>query len=343
MSTTIPAGGAVIDTGARFFTGASGKWAGEQFVRAAAAGQALSPAALRTLEVLRDEEWKTFDNELILGFQERLTAVADLIGAGLTKTITNGLAKTVLEYDKVGDMDPAIVSLDGVTRSENDRLLYERHGLPLPITHKDFYLNLRALLASRTGTEPLDTTYVRVAGRKCAEMSEEMLLNGSKQFGGLPIYGYTTHPDRNTVAFGTGGNWAQVAKTGQQILDDVTSMIALADGDGFHGPYWLYVGGIAASLKLAQDFKSESDKTIRQRLLELEQISAIKTVDMLADNNVLLVQATSDVVQWVIGEPLQTVQWDVHGGFQINFKAFQIGVPLIRSDVDEGSGIVHMS
>jgi hypothetical protein len=43
-------------------------------------------------------------------------------------------------------------------------------------------------------------------------------------------------------------------------------------------------------------------------------------------------QDTVDVAAWVQGEPLQTVQWDEYGGFEINFKAFAIGVPLIRTD-----------
>jgi hypothetical protein len=37
------------------------------------------------------------------------------------------------------------------------------------------------------------------------------------------------------------------------------------------------------------------------------------------------------------------VQWDIHGGFQINFKAFTIQVPLIRADAQGRSGIVHMA
>jgi hypothetical protein len=43
-----------------------------------------------------------------------------------------------------------------------------------------------------------------------------------------------------------------------------------------------------------------------------------------------------DVAAWVKGESLQTVQWDEYGGFKINFKAFAIGVPLIRSDARVG-------
>ena len=59
--------------------------------------------------------------------------------------------------------------------------------------------------------------------------------------------------------------------------------------------------------------------------------------------NVIMKQNTPDVASWVNGEALQTVQWDELGGFKINFKAFAIGVPLIRSDMAGRSGVVHLS
>jgi hypothetical protein len=58
---------------------------------------------------------------------------------------------------------------------------------------------------------------------------------------------------------------------------------------------------------------------------------------------VIVVQASQDVVCWVEGEPLQTVQWDEAGGFDLNFKAWQIAVPLIRSDAAGRSGVCHIS
>lgn len=334
---------AVIDTGRTFFSGSTGKWAGEQFMRAFQSGEPMSPAQLRTNAILRNEEWVALDTDVVEGAQERLRGVADLLAAGLSTTIPNGLGKTVLQYDKAGDMDPAIVSLDGITRSENDRIEYGRAGLPLPITHKDFFLNLRALEASRNGSEPMDTTYARVSGRKVGEAVEDMLFNGGKTFGGLTVYGYTTHPDRNTSGFGSGGNWSQAGKTGAQILADIFTGISALETDGHFGPYWLYYGGTAPGLKLAEDYKAESDSTILERLQATGRLSLIGTSTMLAADNVLMIQPSSDVVKMILGEPLQTVQWDVHGGFQINYKAFTIQVPLIRSDIDGNSGIFHMS
>jgi hypothetical protein len=330
-------------TGVRGFM-ANGNWAAQRFFAEAKLKgiKALSPGTLRTNEVLTRDEWKVFDNEIIAEAEIRLRAVADLISLGLTKNIPNGLAKTVLEYQTIGDMDDAIVSLDGVTRSMNDRPEFGEAGIPLPITHKDFYINLRTLLASRTSGEPLDTTYVRIAGRKVAEATENMLFNGGPTFGGLPIYGYTTHPDRMISGFSGGIGWNNAAKTGAQIATDVGTMLTAFESQNMPGPYGIYVGS-GGSLKMQEDYKTESDRTIRERVLAFDNISFLRVVDKLAPGSVVMVQLTPDVVQLVQGEPVQTVQWDVHGGFQINFKVMAIMVPLIRATSDGQVGVYHMS
>ena len=332
---------AAISVGQQFWSGSSGKWAGEMLLKAMESGGQMSPAALRTLSTLRKDEWKAFDEALIEEATIRLVGVADLIGAGLVKTVANGLGKTVFEYERVSDMDAATVSLDGTSMGESDRVTFSIDTMPLPITHKDFFINLRTLMASRERGEPLDTTQVRLAGRLVAESIESQLFTGGNVYGGKTIYGYTTHTDRNTASFGA-GTWSASARTGAEVLTDVLTMLSAAETDRMYGPYWLYVSR-NMSTKFSEDFKANSDKTIMQRIMQVSGIQAVRVADQLTADNVVLVQATPDVVTLVEGEPLQTVQWDVQGGFHINFKAFTIQVPLIRSDKAGRSGIVHMS
>lgn len=334
--------GVHVESGTHLLKRSGGKWAAEQMLRAAKEGRDLTPSVLRTLDTLRAEEWRYFDDALVSESLIALRGVGDLISRGLTRPVANSMGKTVFSYEKLGFMDPASVSMDGVSRTENDRLEFELANLPLPITHKDFYLNLRTLVASRQRGESLDTTSIRTAGRMVSEMAEQMLFQGGKVFGGMPIYGYITVPTRNTMSFGTGGNWNLVGKTGDQYLTDLLAMIGLAQGDRMYGPYILYIPR-DVSVRLDADFKANTSDTIRQRLLKVEGLEGIQVVDQLPSGNVVLVTMTSDTVVWVQGETLQTVQWDVEGGFHINFKAFQIGVPLVRSDFEGRSGIVHMS
>lgn len=321
-----------------------GRWATEQLKKAALEGRALSASALRTLDTLRHEEWKYFDDALVEEAAIRLVGVGDLIAAGLTRNVPNALGKMVFGYEKVGNMDPAQTSLDGLGQTDNDRQEFDLAQLPLPITHKDFFINLRTLAASRERGESLDTTQVRTAGRVVAEQLEKMLFQGGPSFGGLAIYGYMTHPDRNVAGFDSTKNWGDATKSGASYLNDVLTMKAGLIGDRMYGPYTIYVPA-NADVQLDRDYDTTSAAriTIRARLLQVAGVGAIKVADQLPSANVVMKQDTVDVAAWVNGETLQTVQWDEAGGFKVNFKAFAIGVPLIRSDASGRSGVFHMS
>lgn len=334
---------ASVDNGRTFVRSAGGRWAAERMLNAMKQGRMPCAADLRTADTLRKDEWIHFDSAVVEEAHVRLRAWADVIAAGLTIPIPNSMGKTMYEYDKVSDMDPAQTSLDGITRTDNDRQEFELDGVPLPITHKDFRIHLRTLAASRSeGGEPLDTMQSRTSARLVAERLESTLLNGaSKQFGGRPIFGYTNHPAKNNVPFGTNGAWTAAAKTGENILADVLSMISVLNQDRMFGPYWLYVP-TTYGVKILEDFKTNSDKTIRQRIEEIPEIAHVTVVDQLTNHNVLLVQGTRDVVAIAQGEPIQTIQWDIEGGMAMEFKVMTIAVPVVRSDFSGRSGIAHM-
>lgn len=347
--------GAKLESGGSFWRG--GGWATKQILRQLNQNphQLITAQALRICAddtddfraadgVLQRDEWIFFDDAIQTEVARRLTVVADIIAAGNTINVPGALGKTLLEYEKTGDLHDAIVSMDGMTRDQFDILGFTSGNLPLPIVHKDFFFNIRTLIASRNTGEAIDTTHARVAGRKVAEKVEDMTVNGGPQFGSSPIYGLLTHPDRVSVNYQGGGNiaWNNAGKTGENILTDVQYLIQQLNNNSMYGPYILYVSR-DSSVGLGSDFKAASDKSIRTRLLELDGLQAIKTSDFLPATTVVLVQMTADVVQIVNGEEFQTVQWEVGGGMGINMKAFAIQVPLVRSGptVDQ-SGIAHM-
>lgn len=322
----------------------SGRWATQQFKAAQMAGRALTAKCLRTLDTLRHEEWKYFDDALVEEALIRLVGVSDLIGRGLVKPVPNSLGKMVFAYEKVDFMDPATVSLDGLSRTANDRQEFSLNQSPLPIIHKDFFLNLRVLEASRQKGESLDTTQVRTAGRVVAEKAEQMLFQGGPTFGGMPIYGYTTFPDRIQDSFDGGKTWDDPTKAGTSYLADIINAISQLSAQRQYGPFVVYVPTLAGVL-IENDFNpGTSDiRTIRQRILATTQISDVRVADQMPAGQVIFAQMTADNVVWVSGEPLQTVQWDEGGGFTINFKAFQIGAPLLRSDAAGRCGIFNFA
>lgn len=295
--------------------------------------------ALRTQDVLRRDEWKLFDDVIIDVARKRLTAVGDLMSRGLTLPIPNALGVTKIEWEQASDLTDAEVSMGGITDAQRDRQTFALKSIPLPIIHKDFQINIRALEASRTLGQPLDTTQAAVAARIVSEKIETILFNGSLVAGtGNTIPGYTTHADRITGSLGT----AWTTETGENILADVLAMLTAAAEKNMYGPFIIYIP-VGAFVNMGNDFKSDSDKSIMARVLETPGIEAIQPSSDLAASEVVMVQMTSDVVDMIEGIQPTMVTWESHGGMMLNFKVLAIMVPRIKSDKAGQSGVIHYS
>lgn len=290
---------------------------------------------------LRKDEWKRYDTAILKVVQERLLGAQDLISRGLIYT-TDGLGTTVLEYEDMSDVEGAQISMDASTRGKKDRLEFGINYLPLPIIHKDYQLNARVLAASRKTGSALDTTMAELAGRKVAEMVEQILFLGTSTYthGGGTIYGYLDFPSRlqQTLV----AHWDDSAATGQTILEDVLAMKQKSIASRYYGPWVIYIP-TNFEVALDEDFKAGSDKSVRTRLLEVSGISDIRVADKLTADNVVMVQMTSDVIRLVQGLSVQTVEWSVEGGMITNYKVMTIMVPQPRADQEGHCGIIHGS
>jgi hypothetical protein len=82
--------------------------------------------------------------------------------------------------------------------------------------------------------------------------------------------------------------------------------------------------------------------------MQIKGILDVRTLDFLqflpgTPYTMLLVQFTPDVVRVVIGLDITTMQWETHGGMQMNFKVMCIMVPQLRADMNGNTGVVHGS
>lgn len=316
---------------------AGGKAFGNVAQRLLASGMNVN--ALRTNDTLRYDEWKNYDEAVVKAYQKRLVGIADLRSRGLVYNIADGLGTTVLQFEDQSDITDANMSMDGITRGDNDRPEYSMKYLPLPIIHKDFQINVRALTASRKGNSPLDTTMAELAALKVAQKQEKLLFQGSSSyaFGGGTIYGYIDFPNRNLE---TTVNWTSAV--GADILGDVLSMKEKLQNDMCFGPYVIYVP-TTVDTHLDDDFKANSDLTIRQRLLQVAGIADVKVSDFLATQNIIMVQMDSQTVRLVEGLPLTNVEWQIEGNMIFKFKVMTIAVPQLRADQAGNCGICHGS
>lgn len=301
-------------------------------------------AAANPLQVnstLRPYEWRQLDQVVQQIAMSRLGGVQDLISAGLTYNLGNAMGTTVLEYHDVSDAMSADLTMDGVSRSKGDRPDFGPKYLPIPIIHSDFEINARALAASRNLGNPLDTTMVEMATRKVLEKREQLLFTDTTYaFGGGTIYSYLNHPNRNPVTLHA--HWNDSAASAEDIVNDVLALKQASIDDKHYGPWNLYVPTNFETV-LDEDYNTTSGKTIRERILGIDGIKAIKVSDTLPADNVILVQMTVDTVRLVQGMAVQVVQWDTEGKFVNKFKVLTIAVPQVRADQSGACGVIHGS
>lgn len=297
------------------------------------------PDALRTNTTLLYDEWKLFDNTVTRIARERLVIVQELMRRGLTYPIPNALGVLQLIWQTSGDLEPAEVTMTGLPEADKDALEFGLASMPIPMIHKEFQLDLRQLEVSRRGGMPLDTTMAEIASRKVMEKVEEIVFAGLNIAPNLgQVYGLLTHPNRNTGS--VTATWATA--TGAQMVGDIIAMTTTLNAKNQFGPYMIFVP-TGVFMRMSEDYKAESDKSILSRLLELPGVEGIMPTNRLTGTNILMVQLTSDVIQIIDGIQPTMVEWEERGGFELNFMIFCILLPRIRADFAAQSGIVHYS
>jgi len=319
-----------------------------------AGGDPKLPASYKTIPIntnatLRRDEWKALDDAVMGVARSRLGAVQDVIGAGLTYNLANPLGTTVLEWHDRSDPMEAEVTMDGLARGKGDRPKFQYNYLPIPIIHVDYEINARELAASRNMGNGIDVTDAESAARRIVEKLEDMLLGTITAYAygetdsrsRNSIYGYLTHPDRNTVTLSV--PWDDSSITGAGIIQDVLDMKQAAINDYRYGPYMVYIPTPYETV-LDNDYDATTPgTTIRERILKIANMSGIKVLDRLTADNVLLVSMSSDTIRMVQGMGLTNIQWGEEGNWVTKYKVVTIQVPQIRSDQNGSCGVVHMS
>jgi hypothetical protein len=286
--------------------------------------------------VLRKDQWIMIDQTVIAASRKRMTAWADLRASNSFGV--DGMAVPILEWERLTDAGQAVVDMDGI--SENARNFaphFELQGLPLPITHSDFWLSQRFLAASRRNGGPgSDTVRAEMAGRRVGETIEQTLIgtqtgtlygdNNSYVDTTPQVTGYTNHADRITVT----GATAPTGSNGTTILTEWLDHRDEMYQRNFYGPFNLYTATNYDQF-LDDEFKANSDRGLRERLLAIEGISSIKRLDYLTTAGTYLWIQMGEEIQAVNGMEVTTVQWESKGGLQLNFKVMAIQVPRIRA------------
>lgn len=293
------------------------------------------PRSIRTNDLLRKDEWEELDEAVVDVAREQLVGIADLQAAGLTLAL-GGLGTLISQFEQLQDMSPASVDMAGETPGEEDTVGFTLVGVPVPIVHKDYRLNIRRLEASRRLGDSLDVTQAQVAARLVRDELEDILFNGEPLVvQGDSIFGYTTHPDRNTD---TGADWGTIGN----IFTNVNDAISVLEGVGFFGPYGLYVSRVQFG-QAREVFVDGSGQSAINRVLEnIPNLQFFKASDRLTDEFVI-VTMIRDVVDLAIAQNIVTVEWSDLGGMITRFKVMTAMVPRVKSTADGDSGIIQVT
>lgn len=290
---------------------------------------------------LEEDEWRTLTDRMVEVYRSELVGIGDLQSAGLTRDIS--LATKVDLWQKMSEMTGAEVSMDGETESEEDRMTYSTEGVPVPIVHKDFRIGERDLMTSRQLNNDLRTDMIADSTRAVVETLEDILFYGwnpqvTDDRDSFELYGYTSHPDRNTY---TGSDWG----TADNIRDDIVGMLDLLDEDNRSGGgFWMYLAPEEwRNFRSAVDPDGDGNLTVRERVqneFDME-IGAIRRTDRLQNGEAVMVDPRQDVVELAQAEDVQTVEWQSGSGMTNHFKVMGAMAPEVKSDSKGQSGVVH--
>jgi uncharacterized linocin/CFP29 family protein len=290
---------------------------------------------------LRKDAWIELDNAVVMAARQRLKLVGDLRSAGLVYNLPNGMSKTVLETESMGDIEDAEIGMDPANETKSDEYQFNLTSLPLPVVHKGFSYTARQISVHQNSGTPLDTTQASMAARRVAEKIEKLALgvNDEYAYGGGSVYGLINYPGRVTTTISdpslTSG-W-----DGSRLVQEILNLKELAKEQLHYGPFSLYMG-TAWDRFLDDDYSSaKGSNTLRERVNQISAIDSIETLDYLPGYQCVLVQKSSDVIRMVMGSDITTVQWESMGGLKVNFKVLALMVPQVREDFYGRCGVVH--
>lgn len=319
-------------------------------------------AGYHTNAVLPKDAWIDLDTAVMDVIRTELVVIADLIAAGLIHNIPD-LGVTVTEWQRLKDMADAQTDMAAETAGDEDALDFSLDGAPVPITHKDFRLNIRQLLASLRAGNGLDTLSVNVAARKVRDRLEAMVMNGTGGVtsGTYTVYGLTTHPQTTTdtadnfAGGGAGSGDFTTVGNAYNVLVGMLSTLASATKGYYTGPVGVYVARAQFNELMKRYTDGSGQSQVAAMLANLGEgsggrIRYIKASDDLATGVVVMVVLRADVIDLGIvnlaGGQIIPVQWSSMGeiggrGILEHFKVMGAMVPRIKALYNEAGTLVN--
>lgn len=292
---------------------------------------------LKSNDRLRPREAEAIEEEVYRVAEENLAGVEDLRSQNLTRGVDVG-SKT-LEYDASNEFDEAKEDMEFTQRGDNQQVDYDSVTFANPIVHQEVKIGMRDLESSRERGQSLDVTSANLATRAVSYKLEDILFNGSNvKVNGDQNPGYLNFADRYTQSLGT--NWTDSSAT---PVEDTRDAVTTLFENNFRGPYAMYLPNSYKS-PLMEDYKAESERTLQQRLMDIEGIEMIRHSFKMPDNEILLVNMNRETVHLASGQGITVTDISPdHEIADLKLYVWANLTPVIRSDYNNDAGIVHIS
>ncbi len=292
---------------------------------------------------LRKDEWDQLDSVVTTRGREVLVGVQDLRGAaGILQSVS--IAVSIAQYNRQSEMGPADVAMNPLADGTRGRLDYGLAGVPIPFVFKDFQLDIRTLTASRILGPGLDVSQGSSASYVVSQQFETMLFRGTPaiavadRVGTLnTIYGYTTHPDRNTGI--SVGDWGDTTSGYIYAINTIEAMKRALRDDRYMAPYWLYVN--SHNWSDINSVNAQTDRRVIDVIRADPEITKVMYTPQLLSGELVMVAPRPEVVRWVEAAAILPVEWDEKGGLGTNYRVIGAAAPLVKSTDTGQSGIAH--
>ncbi len=294
-------------------------------------------SGLVTNSFLLKREWEQLDATIIRMVKLRQNGINHLRARGLV--LNTSLAAYTNQWRVASEKVRPSVDMDGQTQAVGDRVDKKSYAVPIPIIHQDYVIPRRQLLVSRASGADIDVLEAEEAANAVAEESERMLFDGDATIvvGGSTIYGYTTHGSRDTdTAANYGGGDFGTVGNGYKTI---SGMIGALAAKRYHGPFGVYVAS-AQYEQLNAYYSDGSGQTDLQRILAHPKVDFCEPSDFLT-TEVVMPQLTRSVIDLVIAEEVQNVEWESGDSFSLFFKVYLAMVPRLKQDYAGNLGVAH--
>lgn len=286
--------------------------------------------------------WGIWDREAVEIQREVLSVFNDL-AASVAMPIPIG--KLVHHFRQVSDSGTVNVSLDGRSKARTDQPTITYHGTPVPIIDSAFSYGWRQIEAARSEGFALDDDGRSNAMFKVAEKLETQTLDGDSGIvvGGAQLYGLRNHPKRETRSITSGVTLN--GATGAEWLTEVKATLKLLHDNNFRVPATLYVNWDDWFYAGNTDFStSYPNKTIAQRVLEMEGVAQVVPASKVTANEIIAVVKNRRSVQLLSAMPMTTrAQFRANPEDDYNFVTMAAAALEVKYDADDNCGIAHAS